>query len=63
MYVCVLYVVTRVEKVLMVLRDGRHLVGYLRSFDQYCTRSLVFHMTSKCSSASDDGRHGAYELS
>ncbi|CAH0488607.1 unnamed protein product [Peronospora effusa] len=23
------------KQVLMVLRDGRHLVGYLRSFDQY----------------------------
>lgn len=24
------------EKILVVLRDGRHLVGYIRSFDQYC---------------------------
>ncbi|TMW69344.1 hypothetical protein Poli38472_001500 [Pythium oligandrum] len=23
------------EKILVVLRDGRHLVGYVRSFDQY----------------------------
>jgi len=29
------------EQVLMVLRDGRHLVGYLRSFDQYCTLQLL----------------------
>jgi small nuclear ribonucleoprotein (snRNP)-like protein len=29
------------EQVLTVLRDGRHLVGYLRSFDQYCEEALV----------------------
>lgn len=28
---------TLIEKMLIVLRDGRHLVGILRSFDQFCT--------------------------
>ncbi|TDH66666.1 uncharacterized protein CCR75_005185 [Bremia lactucae] len=27
--------ISSTEQVLMVLRDGRHLVGYLRSFDQF----------------------------
>ena len=30
-----------VERILVVLRDGRHLVGVLRSFDQFCKDSSL----------------------
>lgn len=47
-----------VEKVLVHLRDGRHLIGVLRSYDQYGPSHLLSYTEFKKSNSDADGGVG-----